>query len=322
MDGKINSPPYLGANMKIIRKSPFLGLMCYLAFACSGEIDTVSLPKLPKEPEPGVDVVQLPVVVHIIHNGEEIGTGPNLSEERIQRQIEILNEDFRRKAGTRGHNEHPDGTDSKIEFVLAKSDPESNIFGGINRIDATQWDVENLGNSPNHYAQYIYWDPNKYINVWTVPLAEEMGCIYLGSATGPETDLPGSQLIPIPKEGDAEGLLINWMHFGESNIACHARYGRTLTHEMGHYLGLLHPWGKRDCESNDYCDDTPAVDDAVYGSVPFEGCEGIPIMIGNYMNYSHDVVMNIFTNDQVNRMHYVLKNHLGRNSLMTSMALK
>lgn len=303
-------------------KIKLLGLICFLTFACSGDNGTPPPSTIPDKPEPGADVVELPVVVHVIHNGEEIGEGPNLSDARIQRQIEILNEDFRRKEGTRGYNLHPAGADTKIEFVLARSNPESNSFSGFNRIDATQMKVKNLGNNPNHYAQYIYWDPDKYINVWTVPLSNEMGCIYLGSATGPETDLPGTQLLTIPQEGDAEGILINWMHFGESDIACHARYGRTLTHEMGHYFGLLHPWGGMDCVSNDHCDDTPAVDSAVYGSVPYEGCTGETIMIANYMNYSDDVVMNIFTNDQVKRMHYVLKKHIGRNSLMTSSALK
>ena len=111
------------------------------------------------------------------------------------------------------------------------------------------------------------------------------------------------------------------MHFGESNIDCHARYGRTLTHEMGHYFGLLHTWAGNDCEFNDFCDDTPAVDAPVFGRNPYRGCEDEMVMIGNYMNFSDDDVMNIFTRDQVARMHYVLLNHTGRNSLMTSPAL-
>lgn len=90
---------------------------------------------------------------------------------------------------------------------------------------------------------------------------------------------------------------------------------------MGHYLGLLHPWGRKDCHLNDYCDDTPAVDREIYGSDPFTGCAGEIIMIGNYMNWSHDEVMNIFTKDQIARMHYVLENHEGRKALASSPAL-
>lgn len=74
-------------------------------------------------PDDEGDVYRLPIVVHVLHMGEPIGTGHNLSVERIQGQIRILNEDFRRKAGTRGFNTHPDGGDSRIEFVLAQLAP-------------------------------------------------------------------------------------------------------------------------------------------------------------------------------------------------------
>ncbi|MEE1962711.1 M43 family zinc metalloprotease [Allomuricauda taeanensis] len=272
-------------------------------------------------PIPGQQLVQLPVVVHMIHNGEDIGQGPNLSKERILRQIEILNEDFRKKKGTKGHNEHPDGADTQIEFVLAKSNPESEPFDGINRIDASKKQVDDLGYNQNHFAQYAYWDPEHYINIWVAPLPLETACMVLGSSTGPKTELPGSDLLLLPQPGDAEGILVNWIHFGESDIDCHARFGRTLTHEMGHYLGLLHTWGGKDCVHNDYCNDTPAVDRPVFGPTAFKGCSGETIMIGNYMNYSDDAVMNIFTNHQAERMHYVLKNHSGRKSLLTSPAL-
>lgn len=299
--------------------NPYLLIICFIIISCTKEASD-SIPTSP--PIPGEDTVQLPVVVHIIHNGEEIGQGPNLSELRIQRQIEILNEDFRRKEGTNGYNDHPDGADAKIEFVLAKSRPSSEPFNGINRLDASKIQVDNLGYNQNHFAQYDYWNSDHYINIWVTPLPSEATCLALGVSSGPNTDLPGSERLSLPQPGDAEGILINWSHFGESDIDCHARLGRTLTHEMGHYLGLLHPWGGNDCMDNDYCADTPAVDKPVYGSIAYQGCAGESIMIGNYMNYSDDSAMNIFTNDQVERMHYVLKNHHGRNSLLTSPALE
>lgn len=293
-------------------------LTILLLISCSKSDDSISPSPIP---EPGNDVVYLPVVVHIIHNGEATGKGPNLSEQRVLRQIEILNEDYRRKLGTKGFNEHPDGGDAQIEFVLAKRTPSGEQTNGINRIDASKVNVPDLGYNLNHYAQYAYWNPDAYINIWTTPLPESSQCLALGSATGPETDLPGTEFLSIPGPDDADGIMINWMHFGESDIDCHARFGRTLTHEMGHFLGLLHTWGSGECEANDYCEDTPAVDEHVFRSVPFMGCDGEEVMIGNYMNYSHDAVMNIFTQDQIKRMHYVLKNHAGRNALLTSPAL-
>lgn len=270
---------------------------------------------LPNEDEEKDEVFVLPVVVHVLHNGEDEGIGPNMSEYRIARQLEILNEDFRRKPGSRGYNDHPDGADTKIEFLLATEDPDGRETSGINRIDISKIEVPSLGYAPVHYAQYDYWPSDQYINIWTIPLNETSICFALGLATGPETDLPGTDLLSIPEPGEPEGILINWNHFGESDIDCHARYGRTLTHEMGHYLGLLHTWGGKDCEHNDYCDDTPAVDFEVTGSHSQSGCDGEVLMIENYMNWTHDEVMNVFTNDQVSRMHYVLENHPGRRSL-------
>ncbi len=307
--------------MTTFKNYPLIVLTVLIVLSCNKTDDVIPDIDKPVDPVPGVDVVTLPVMIHVIHNGEEIGVGPNLSTERIHRQIDILNEDFRRKEDTKGHNDHPDGADTMIEFVLAKSDPDSKAIDGINRIDASKVVVENLGYNQNFYAQYAYWKPSEYINIWITPLPEETECLVLGAASGPYTDLPGTDLLAIPQEGDAEGILVNWIHFGESDINCHARYGRTLTHEMGHYLGLLHTWGGKDCEHNDYCDDTPAVDDAVFGRASYQGCNGEQIMIGNYMNYSDDDVMNIFTKQQAERMHYVLSNHEGRNSLMNSPAL-
>lgn len=76
-------------------------LVCFLFVKCSS---SESLEPDPVKPQIGVDVVSLPVVIHVVHNGEPIGVGPNISTERVKRQIEILNEDFRRKEGTRGYN--------------------------------------------------------------------------------------------------------------------------------------------------------------------------------------------------------------------------
>jgi hypothetical protein len=293
-------------------------ILTIFLISCSKSDDNVGPSPIP---EPGDGVVYLPIVVHVVHNGDALGEGPNLSEQQILRQIEILNEDYRRKLGIRGFNDHPDGGDAQIEFVLAKKTPDGEQTNGINRIDASQENVPDLGCNQNHYAQYAYWNPEAYTNIWTTPLPESSMCLALGNATGPKTDLPGTEHLSIPGPNDADGIMINWIHFGESNIDCHARFGRTLTHEMGHFLGLLHTWGSGDCETNDYCDDTPPVDEHVYGNVPFVGCAGEEVMIGNYMNYSHDEVMNIFTNDQIQRMHYVLKHHPGRNALLTSPAL-
>lgn len=80
----------------------------------------------------------IPIVFHVIHNGDAIGTGDNISYALIQSQLATLNDDFRRRAGTNGFNTHPSGADTKIEFRFAQRKPDGSAFTGdigVNRID-------------------------------------------------------------------------------------------------------------------------------------------------------------------------------------------
>jgi hypothetical protein len=120
------------------------------------------------------DVYRIPVVVHVIHNGEAVGTGTNISDQRIQDQIAVLTEDFRRLPGTPGWNNHPRGADVKIGFVLAKRDPNGNPTTGIVR-----WNRNAYGwNAPPYTHAYMNgtikpttrWDPTRYLNIWVADL--------------------------------------------------------------------------------------------------------------------------------------------------------
>jgi len=98
--------------------------------------------------------------------------------------------------------------------------------------------------------------------------------------------------------------------------------GRTLTHEIGHFLGLLHTFGSCD-KYTDYCEDTPPAGSATSGcpTVRPIACDGSAVMIENYMDYSNDVCMHAFTSDQITRMRTVLENSPLRKSLLASPAL-
>lgn len=281
---------------------------------------------------------QIPVVIHILHNGEAIGEGANISDEQIASQLRVINEDFRRMEGTRGYNTHPDGADARIEFILARSDPDHNATDGIVRVDISQNPLPTgfAGNSLfSISAYYSIWDPHSYLNIWTFPgLLQNT---ILGQAIAPQSDLPGLEtnqefVIPgfdslnnVPVK-DIDGVVVNTHHFGEVAISSGYNLGRTLTHEIGHFLGLEHIWGSSlisdGCETDDFCKDTPNVETRTVGCpTDKKACDGSPAMIENYMDYTDDRCMNIFTNDQVFRMRTVLENSPRRKSLLTSKGL-
>ena len=130
-------------------------------------------------------VSTIPVIFHIIHNGEAVGTGDNVSAALVQAQLDQLNNDFRRIVGTSGYNTNSVGADTEIEFCLATVDENGNTLAepGINRINRnTQgWSAPPYGTcdaNGNLNDAYIentlkpqsQWDPNDYFNIWVVVL--------------------------------------------------------------------------------------------------------------------------------------------------------
>jgi len=256
-------------------------------------------------------VIKIPVIVHVVHNGEPVGTGPNISEAQVNAQLEVLNEDFRRMAGTPGYNDHPSGADIEIEFCLSKVDENGNTMAepGIDRVNGnrSEWsrnDIEaNL--KPN-----TYWDPNKFYNIWTVKFAAAEASL-LGYAQFPDqSGLPGLQEEGGPASTD--GVVVRYQSFGsvtKGNFpVMQAPYnrGRTLSHETGHWLGLRHIWGDGNC-ADDFVADTPPQAGPSSGCpLGRQSCNAIN-MVQNYMDYSEDACLNIFTQGQKNRMLTVME---------------
>jgi hypothetical protein len=266
-------------------------------------------------------IYRIPVVVHVVHNGEAVGTGPNISVAQVQSQIEVLNEDFRRMEGTNGFD--PQGIDTQIEFYLASTDPDGNVLPepGIHRYDGglPVWPTGFFTSVDSVLKPATIWDPFRYFNIWTVNFGGFIGRNLLGYAQFPsKSGLPGLD----DDEGPAntDGVVVGYKYFGSSekgnfpDLNSTYNLGRTCTHEVGHWLGLRHIWGDGDCLADDFCDDTPPSNDANFSCTPNISC-GSQDMIENYMDYTEDQCMSLFTQDQKERMIQVLLNSPRRNTL-------
>jgi hypothetical protein len=268
-------------------------------------------------------IITIPVVVHVIYNGQAIGVAPNITDEQVESQITVLNQDYRKMAGTNGDNTNPVGADTQIQFALAKQDPNGNPTDGIDRVSLDQESWSDLDINYTVKPATI-WDPTQYMNMWSVKFSDNT---LLGYSQFPEA----SGLIGIDySNGNAnsDGVVSNYTVFGSKDydngtFLLNPIYnlGRTITHEVGHWLGLRHIWGDSTC-GNDYCADTPIHHDANYdcpSPIPLS-CDPIPVneMIENYMDYTDDSCMNIFTKDQKDRMITVMNNSPRRKELKNS----
>jgi PKD repeat protein len=269
-------------------------------------------------------IYTIPVVVHVIHNGEPVGTGPNITAAQVQSQIDVLNEDFRRKQGTPGFNNNPIGADIEIEFALALRGPDGTTLAepGIHRVNMGKASWDKQEDLENTLKPKTIWDPEKYLNIWTAKLGGEKESS-LGYAQFPiRSGLPGLDLSSYPTGANTDGVLLNYLVFGRGGNVAPQFTGRTATHEVGHYLGLRHIWGDDSggCNTDDFVADTPKTGDKHYGCAKGEDSCTDPgkDMVENYMDYSDDACVNIFTQDQKTRMRTVLEKCPRRKELLTS----
>ncbi|MEO1253505.1 MAG: choice-of-anchor J domain-containing protein [Bacteroidota bacterium] len=272
-------------------------------------------------------VYQIPIVVHVFHKGEPIGSGVNLSEERILAQIDSLNADFRRLNADTINTPmifRPIAADVEINFVLAKQDPDGNPTNGIVRLQGSRNTYRSNSHRPLLRSE-SFWPATNYLNVYVVDLQ-----VFLGYASFPLISLEGNK--NEKEDYIFDGVLVDYEYFGVNPSApSFQSFGRTLTHEIGHYLGLRHIWGDGNCSIDDFVDDTPLADDdnGNYTSPctfpnPNDSrvCEsGEPEMFQNYMDYTDDICMNLFTEGQKTRMRIVMENAQNRPSLTTSPGL-
>ena len=236
-------------------------------------------------------LLTIPCIFHIITDG---AGAENISAAQVQAQVDQLNIDFRNLAGST----HPAAADVEIEFCLAILDENDNILPepGINRVTTYGDGPFNTNDFENNIKPGTFWDPDQYMNVWVADLSGGL----LGYAQFPSN----SGLGGLNANGGAastDGVVHLYSTIGSvaNPFPGGAPYnlGRTMTHEVGHWLGLRHIWGDANC-GNDFCGDTPQSQTSNYGCPNLTTCDGVQDMVENYMDYTNDACMNIFTADQ------------------------
>lgn len=237
----------------------------------------------------------IPVVVHVIMDAA-CSQGA-VSDALILSQIDVLNEDFRSLPGSPGDP----GSDSHIEFVLATEDPAGNPTTGITHDCNTTW-----YNDQGNYWDTLAWDPHRYLNLYTNTAGGARGYVPFLPA-----DAGGSMV-----GTNADRVVINWLAFGRPGPFPPYDQGRTTVHEVGHFMGLYHPY-RNGCgvatqpgcfSSGDLICDTPPDDTSHHGCVTGQtSCGGFPIPAENYMELSDDACMTGFTNNQTRRMRCTLR---------------
>ncbi|TNF48725.1 MAG: PKD domain-containing protein [Bacteroidetes bacterium] len=269
--------------------------------------------------QPKATLLTLPIVFHVITSGSG---ATNINAVWVQRQVDQLNIDYRNLAGST----NAAAADVEIQFCLAVVDPSGNVLTepGIHRVTSYGAGPFTQTTMDNTVKPGTIWNPNNYINIWTADLSGGL----LGYAQFPSN----SGLSGLNTNGgsaNTDGVVI--LHTSLGSVAnpnpaggVYGR-GRTLSHELGHWLGLRHIWGDGACNVDDFCADTPAAAAANYGCpTGTNSCTGGSYpgndMIENYMDYTDDACMNIFTADQKTRIRAVLNVATRRSTLAASTA--
>ena len=272
-------------------------------------------------------VIMIPVVVHVVYKN----AAQNIPDSQIVRQIQLLNTCFRLQ-----NSNFPTGraifdsigADTEIQFCLAATDPSGNPTTGIIRKSAPA----NAGFDPILNMDKVKssatngddpWPNDKYLNIWVCDMSLFGTAFVLGYAT-----FPGE----VPAK---DGVVIQSEYFGYGTAAAPNNLGRTTVHEVGHFFGMRHIWADDDggstgqCDSTDFVDDTPnqaaksqsdcnLTINSCSNEAPYWGTIDPEDMVENYMDYSADGCMALFTKGQKARMYSYLNTTPSRMALKVS----
>ena len=248
--------------------------------------------------------LKIPVVVHVVYKN----ANENISNNQIISQIEVLSKDFTRTnidALNTPTSFLPIASDIQISFCLAQQDPSGNPTDGIIRKSTSNPFFPVYGNDIffDSLGGSNAWNTKKYLNIWVCSI---------------ESGILGWAQMPDGGDVETDGVVIDFEHFGTNGTAISPyNLGRTATHEVGHWFNLLHIWGDNNC-GDDLVNDTPTQEEANFGCKihPHPSCNNTGDIFMNFMDYSNDNCMNLFTEGQKNRIWSAISNF--RNELIFS----
>jgi len=237
--------------------------------------------------------IQIPVVVNVLYKT----SAQNISAAQIQSQIDVLNADF---AAT---NADYNSTPSIFQGVRSGNIGVTFVLDAVVRkaTNKSSWTTNNAmkktsqgGISPT--------SPTTKLNMW---------CCNMGGGILGYAQFPGGS-------SATDGVVVDDNAFGNTGTVTSPYHkGRTATHEVGHWMNLRHIWGDANCGS-DLVGDTPAHNTANYGCPSYphlSTCSGTPVeMTMNYMDYTYDACMYMFSAGQKTRMKAVFAAGGPRNS--------
>ncbi|MES2681860.1 MAG: zinc-dependent metalloprotease [Bacteroidota bacterium] len=277
---------------------------------------------------------RIPIIFHVIHTGEAIGTYPNLSVAQVTSQVTVLNADYAGIGLNVGNVPQAFAnlvSNTNIQFCLATKDPFNVPLAepGIHRVNATTsgWAspsaTANIVSYINNQVKPFHcWDPTKYLNIWVSDKTASL--TILGFATYPA----GTSLVGIPNSGGTsldDGVWCWSKTIGNTGaLAAPHDKGRVATKEVAHWLGIRNIWGDGNC-LDDYCTDTPWAKQANTGCPPYPsyvnrcGINQSPNgeMTMNFMDETDDACRFMFTHKQTVRMQTAMSQCNYRNLLGT-----
>lgn len=276
-------------------------------------------------------VYTIPVVFHVIHKGEGVGSGTNISSAQLQSSIDALNRDYRRTNADGGIGQGA-GPDTEIQFCLASVDPNGNATTGINRVNGSGvsgYSANGVtGSNELSVKSLSRWDNRYYLNIWVVSEIDGNGGdvsnpANFGGGTLGYAYLPTN---PVTFNSDLDGIVILNLCVGnDPNQSQGYRLwpwgnltNRSITHEVGHFLNLDHPFEGNSCsESNcntqgdQVCDTPPTIPGSTCNS---PACTNS--LVENYMDYTSETCQDMFTAGQSTRMRATIAG--ARNALVNT----